>query len=155
MCLQLTINLAKYSKAHSKVTPITGFIRNFGHIFQRLFQDISRTIHEFFQDFPPSIAINEMALKAPSNTAGGLGRFECPHWVQGRALVGVQEEPPKILYFVVFENELKIHIFPVCFSTKTQDKVIKIATQCFIRQVCEAHFGSDSHMENTYYQNCR
>ena len=46
----------------------SGFIRNFEHIFQGLFQDISRTTYEFFQDFK-----NEMALKAPSDTAGGLG----------------------------------------------------------------------------------
>ena len=54
----------------SFVTSLTGFIRNFEHIFQGLFQDISRTTYEFFQDFK-----NEMALKAPSNTAGGLEKL--------------------------------------------------------------------------------
>ena len=33
-------------------------------------------------------------------------------------------EAPEILYFIVPEKGLKIHIFPVCCSTKTQDKVI-------------------------------
>ena len=49
----------------------TVFIRNFEHIFQGLLQDISRTIYQFSRTF--HIAKNEMALKAPLNTAGGLG----------------------------------------------------------------------------------
>ena len=73
---------------------------------------------------------NEMAL---SDTAGAMGGGTLsPHRVQNRALVAVLgAKPPgasKILYIIVHENELKIDIFPVCCSTKTQDKVLKIAT---------------------------
>ena len=107
------------------------FIRNFEHIFQGPFQDVSRTIYEFFQDFS-QLQQNEMALKAPSNAAGVWGRFEPPTG-PGQSPGGGPEakalEAPLIFYFIAPENGL-IHIFFLCCSTITHDKVIKVATRC-------------------------
>ena len=70
-----------------------------------------------------------MALKAPSNTAGDLEDALSLPSGPGQSPGGAPKDP-KILHFIVAENGLKVHTFPVCCSTKTQDKVIKIATQC-------------------------
>ena len=72
-------------------------------------QGFIRKFEHIFKNF--SRTFPGQLMKVPSNTAGGLGA-------------------PKILYFIVPENGLKIHIFPVCCSAKTHDKVIKIVTQC-------------------------
>ena len=45
------------------------------------------------------------------------------HQIQLGSLGAKPPEIPEILYFVVPENALKIHIFPVCCSAKTQDKL--------------------------------
>ena len=105
-------------------------------ILNTFFKDFSRTFPGQFMSFQGLFTIivkHEMVLKASSNTAGGLGVAFSPHQVQERVLVEVlgakPPEAPEILHLIVLENGIKIHIFPVCFSSKTQEKVIEIATQ--------------------------
>ena len=120
--------------------------------FEHIFKDFSRTTYGVS---PGLFTIAKMSgAEGAIKYSWGSGSTLSHHWVQDRALVGVLEvEPsgaPKILHFIVPENGLTIHIFPVYCSTKTQDKVIKIVTQC-LSGVREVDFGSDSHMEKTYF----
>ena len=105
-------------------------------ILNTFFKDFSRTFPGQFLTFSRT-SHNCKSLNGAEGTTkiqlGVCGRFE-PHfgsraepWRGPGAKV---PEAPEIPYFIVPENRLKIHILPLCCSTKTQDKVIKIATQC-------------------------
>ena len=80
-------------------------------ILNTFIQDFSRTFPGQFMSFSRTftIAKNEMALKTPSNTAGGSGGFEPPSGPgqgPGGGLGAKPSKAPEIFYFIVPENGL-------------------------------------------------
>ena len=99
----------------------TEFWTHFSRTFPGHFQDNWWVFLELF-----TIVENEMALKAPSNTATVWGRLESPHRGQGRALMEILgtkllEALDNLLFHSTWIRAKNPHLYCV-LQYKTQDK---------------------------------
>ena len=81
-----------------------------------------------------------MALKVLSNTTGGQGgALSSPMgpWQSPGGGPGAKPpESPEILHFIVPENDLNIHIFPVCCTVqKHRTKYLKLQPSLLMRSL--------------------